>query len=312
MPQLRSFSGFAPTPDLGGIYNNALKNENDLQAQREAIQQRAVQASLEHQAQMAALENRSTMQAQELAFNKAYQDQVLGLKSRELDAGIQEAADKYAFDQAQQNQVAKMFSQGAADVPNAKGWKAVPTSAGHVQLIPPPDEASGATTVPGFGGSLVQSGKRILINPEYARLTKQIDTAQKLIDGRDFEKERDAFSRFNAGESLGSAAQMRLERYQKAQSDLVGLKRKLNLLVPPAAAPDNQASPSPALQSAPAVQASLPPGAFMQFGNDKTLLSDVTPVASGTIQIGNTFGSAPESQPSKPKKFGIKSIRQLP
>lgn len=92
MPQLRSFTGFAPSPSLPDAYKtgydiNQQQQQIDQRGQiaRDEIANRFAIAEMENASKRAALQQQALMQAQELEVQKSLKQQALGLQARELE-----------------------------------------------------------------------------------------------------------------------------------------------------------------------------------------------------------------------------------
>lgn len=132
MPQLRSFSAYAPKPDFGSALigganvgrQSAATGANiaaELALGRERIQASMVQANMEAASKAQALQMQALRADQELKIQQAQQQAVLGLKQRELDQAqeivnlkAQDAANRFAASQ-QYQQEAQALMQGGME-----------------------------------------------------------------------------------------------------------------------------------------------------------------------------------------------------
>lgn len=135
MPVMRSFSSFAPTPNLGGAYvggagvgvrmveaENALalgraKIAADMAQANKMAAVRQQEAQMEAQARSEALQAATLRQQQEIEVQKAYQQAQLGLKERELSQAdalmklkTQEAAQEFDAFQNYQKDAADLIA----------------------------------------------------------------------------------------------------------------------------------------------------------------------------------------------------------
>lgn len=126
MPQLRSFSAFAPTPDTGsafvggaGVGQRQQETAINAATARSQMSNQYAIAEMENAAKQQALQMEAMKAAQELEVQRSYQQQSLALKSQELEQGQQEfqmKSDQAAREaQAQamyQSDVASMMKAG--------------------------------------------------------------------------------------------------------------------------------------------------------------------------------------------------------
>lgn len=126
MPQLRSFTGFASTPDVGGAFigganiaARAAQASQELALGREKIAAEMAQSNMALAAKQEALQAQSLRDQQELQIKKAYQDADLGMKQREIDNAesliqlkTQEAARRFQAQQMYQQEAASMVASG--------------------------------------------------------------------------------------------------------------------------------------------------------------------------------------------------------
>lgn len=113
MPVIPNFSAFAPTPNLAGSWLNGINVANrasevnaQLNLEQQKINQQAQSAAMEASIQQQRLQEASLRAEQEMKIKSQYDQQMLGLKSQELQgqqAAIQlraqEAAQKFAAQQ---------------------------------------------------------------------------------------------------------------------------------------------------------------------------------------------------------------------
>jgi len=126
MPQLRSFSAFAPTPDTGsafvggaGVGQRQEESRINAGTARAQMSNQYAIAEMENAAKQQALQMEAMKAAQELEVQRSYQQQSLALKSQELEQGQKEfqlKSDQAASEaQAQamyQSEVASMMKAG--------------------------------------------------------------------------------------------------------------------------------------------------------------------------------------------------------
>ena len=144
MPIMRSFTGFAATPDLAGAYNQgraitqrAQESESQMQMEQLKLAQRAQEAGqqlqmeqqkIEAQQQNAAMEMQVKQQQlqqqllkdqQEIQIESAYKEQMLGMQQREvkvkedmLNMNVQKAARSVQENQSYQKEASDMISSG--------------------------------------------------------------------------------------------------------------------------------------------------------------------------------------------------------
>lgn len=122
MPTMRSFTGFASTPDLGGSFIGGansmtalIQAGNQLKLGREKIQADMAQASMEMQVKQQALQSQALRDEQELRVKDQYQQSILGMKQRELDQA-QEMVNLKTQEAAQQFQAQQGFEKSMADL----------------------------------------------------------------------------------------------------------------------------------------------------------------------------------------------------
>ena len=96
MPQLRSFSAFGSTPNVGSAYvggagvgQRIQETQINAATQRAQIANQYAIAEMENASKRAALAQKALSDAQELEVQKAYQQSQLALKGRELDLSEQ-------------------------------------------------------------------------------------------------------------------------------------------------------------------------------------------------------------------------------
>lgn len=122
MPTMRSFSGYASTPDLGGSFIGGansmtalIQAGNQLKLGREKIQADMAQANMEMQAKQQALQSQALRDEQELRVKDQYQQSILGMKQRELDQA-QELVGLKTQEAARQFQAQQGFEKSMADL----------------------------------------------------------------------------------------------------------------------------------------------------------------------------------------------------
>lgn len=124
MPQLKTFSGFASTPDVGGTYvgmKSVMQREKEAAINadiaRQKIASEMAQAQMEAAYRQQALTQKSLQDAQEIEIQRAYNESILGLKGRELQVGedalnmkADEASRKYAAQESIRREIQKAIS----------------------------------------------------------------------------------------------------------------------------------------------------------------------------------------------------------
>ncbi len=103
MPQLRTFSGFASTPNVGsaivgaaGVAQRAEEARMQAANERARIAQQAAIANMEMQSKQQALQMQMLKEQQELEVQKAYQDAQLGLRERDIALQERKIGDEIA------------------------------------------------------------------------------------------------------------------------------------------------------------------------------------------------------------------------
>jgi hypothetical protein len=134
---MRSFSSYAPMPNLGGAFTSgfnaassaaiardrlaaeAAQASMQMQMQREKLAQDAVQANMELAAKQEALQSKALRDEQELNIQKQYRDNILGLQEKELgqkeqlmQLKLKEAAQQFTAQQSYQQEAQAMIEQG--------------------------------------------------------------------------------------------------------------------------------------------------------------------------------------------------------
>lgn len=126
MPQLRSFSSFPATPNLGEAWQGgtalaqrdtelAAKVQND----REQLANQYAIAEMETATRRAALSQQQLQQQQELEVQKAYQQSVIGLRQRDveqqqqqIDLKSEEAARQFSAQESIRREVEDVIAKG--------------------------------------------------------------------------------------------------------------------------------------------------------------------------------------------------------
>ena len=140
MAQLRSFSSYAPMPNLGGAFTGgynaaasaaiardrlaaeAAQASSQMQMQREKLQSDMVQSNMEMAARKEELQSKALREDQELSIQKQYresmammQEKELGQKEQMLKLKINEAANQFNAQQSYQNEAQQLIESGTPE-----------------------------------------------------------------------------------------------------------------------------------------------------------------------------------------------------
>lgn len=127
--QIASFGSYAPKPDLAGAYLGGQRNTleaakitQDAQTARAQMDTQFRIAEMANAARQAQIQQEALMKAQDLEVQKAYQQQAIGIKQRELD--IQDQKEQEQARQAMQEYQAQQQIQKSVQEAMAGGTSA--------------------------------------------------------------------------------------------------------------------------------------------------------------------------------------------
>lgn len=117
MPVIPTFSAFASTPDLGGVYTRAAAVASEtaqaaarIELEKQKLSAAAVQNQMELNAKMAVAEQNARVEQQQMEVDAAYKQATLGFRQRELDNAEQLSNMKMA-EFAREAMASQMFQK---------------------------------------------------------------------------------------------------------------------------------------------------------------------------------------------------------